>query len=97
MSRWASDTIALMEAVLTGNSEKTVLVGHGVGAWISFVVAQKRPDLVAGIVGMAADPDFTEELLWKKLPEDVKNRIVSSLHARAKWITFSGSAPADAG
>ena len=41
-----------MEAALAGNSEKTVLVGHGVGAWISFVVAQKRPDLVAGIVGM---------------------------------------------
>ena len=39
-----------------------VLVGHGIGAWISFLIALKRPDLVRGIVGISADPDFTEDL-----------------------------------
>lgn len=85
VGRWASDTIALMEAALANNSEKTVLVGHGVGAWISFVVAQKRPDLVAGIVGIAADPDFTEELLWKKLPQNVKDKIMTEGVAEIEW------------
>lgn len=85
VGRWATDTIALMEEVFTGNLEKTVLVGHGVGTWISFVIAQKRPDLVAGIVGMAADPDFTEELLWKTLPEDTKNKIMNDGVANIHW------------
>jgi pimeloyl-ACP methyl ester carboxylesterase len=85
VGRWASDTITLIEQVLSNSNEKTVLVGHGVGAWISFVIAQKRPDLVAGIVGMAADPDFTEELLWKKLPDDVKSKIMNEGVATIDW------------
>lgn len=55
------------------------------GAWISFVVAMRRPDLVSGIVGLAADPDFTEELLMKRLPEEVKARIMNEGSADVKW------------
>lgn len=89
MGRWAADSIAIIEQVLKPPDGKprgkAVLVGHGVGAWISFVVAMKRPDLVAGIVGMAADPDFTEELLWKKLPEETKTEIMEKGVADVKW------------
>jgi hypothetical protein len=35
-------------------------------------VAARRPDLVAGLVTMAADPDFTEDLLWKNLKDEEK-------------------------
>lgn len=56
---------------------KSILVGHGIGTWISFLIAAKRPDLVSGIVGMSADPDFTEELLWKSLSQDIKNKIMN--------------------
>ena len=75
LSRWVEDTIALMEKVLV--NKKVLLVGFGVGSWISFVIAAKRPDLVKGIVALATDIDFTEELLWKKLPEDIKNKIMT--------------------
>ena len=89
MGRWAADTVLLVEEVLRSpggkHQEKAVLVGHGVGAWISFVVAMKRPDLVSGIVGLSADPDFTEELLMKKLPEEVKARIMNEGVAEVKW------------
>lgn len=86
VGRWAEDTVTIIENVLSlPVQKKVVLVGHGVGAWVSFVVAQKRPDLVAGIVGLAADPDFTEELLWKKLSDDVKAKIMNEGVATITW------------
>lgn len=62
-----------------------ILVGHGVGAWISFVVAERKPFMVGGIVGMAADPDFTEELLWKKLSDDIKEKIMKDGVCDIQW------------
>jgi pimeloyl-ACP methyl ester carboxylesterase len=62
--------LQLIEAVCPDN--KVVLVGGGVGGWVSILIALQRPDLVAGIVGLGADPDFTENLLWKELPEETK-------------------------
>ena len=55
------------------------------GAWISFLIALRRPDLVAGIVGLSADPDFTEELLWKSLSEDIKQQIMTAGSAEITW------------
>jgi pimeloyl-ACP methyl ester carboxylesterase len=34
---------------------------------------------------MAADPDFTEELLWKKLSEDIKTKIMTEGVATIDW------------
>ena len=87
VSRWAKDTIQLIEKLLGTAQGKPVLVGHGVGAWIAFLIASTRPDLVSGIVGLAADPDFTEELLWKKLPEDIKEKIMTEGSYEITWGT----------
>ena len=89
VGKWASDSIMLMESVLDvgKSSGKVILVGHGVGAWVSMLVASKRPDLVSGIVGLSADPDFTEELLWKTLPEDKKQEIMNKGVAEITWGT----------
>lgn len=64
---------------------KVILVGHGMGAWISFLIAQRRPDLVSGIVGLSADPDFTEELLWKSLSEEIKSKIMTEGVCEITW------------
>ena len=85
VGRFVRDTITLIDKLLGTSQGKVVLVGHGVGAWVAFLVAMKRPDLVSGIVGMAADPDFTEELLWKKLPEDVKDKIMKDGVCEITW------------
>jgi len=87
VGRWAADTILLLDKVLGKAEGKVILVGHGVGSWVSFLVAASRPDLVSGIVGLSADPDFTEELLWKKLPEDVKAKIMNEGVAEIEWGT----------
>jgi pimeloyl-ACP methyl ester carboxylesterase len=37
-----------------------VLIGSSMGGWIALLAAKHRPDRVAGIVGVAAAPDFTD-------------------------------------
>lgn len=41
-----------------------VLVGSSMGGWISLLVARAMPEKVAGLVTIAAAPDFTEDSMW---------------------------------
>ena len=41
-----------------------VLVGSSMGGWISLLLARSQPDRVAGLVTIAAAPDFTEDSMW---------------------------------
>lgn len=90
ITRWTTDSIQLIDHLLLqevkdASGAKVVLVGHGVGAWIAFLIALKRPDLVAGILGISADADFTEELLWKILPESIKEAILRDGVCEVQW------------
>ena len=40
-----------------------LVVGSSMGGWIMLLVALARPERVAGLIGVAAAPDFTEDLL----------------------------------
>lgn len=85
ISRWKGDTITLLETVVPPSTHRrVVVVGAGVGGWLACLVAVERPDLVGGIVGLAADPDFTEDLLMKRLPADVISRIMDGME-QVKW------------
>ncbi len=57
---WAEDAVAAIDALTDG---PVILVGSSMGGWISFLV-QRRIDRVAGMVGIAAAPDFTEDSMW---------------------------------
>lgn len=85
ISRWFADAVTLIENVTPPSEYKrVVVVGAGVGGWIACLLAMRRPDLIGGIVGLAADPDFTEDLLLKRLPAEVIDRIMSGLE-NVKW------------
>ena len=54
---WFADASAAISALTEGPQ---ILIGSSMGGWISLLVARAMPDRVAGLVGIAAAPDFTE-------------------------------------
>ena len=66
IGRWAGDAIAVLDALTEGPK---ILVGSSMGGWIMLEVALARPDRVEALVGIAAAPDFTEDLIWNAWPE----------------------------
>ena len=56
LSRWRNEVLALIDHVGGGN---VLLVGSSMGGWLMLTVALALQDRVAGIVGIAAAPDFT--------------------------------------
>lgn len=64
---WYEDAVAIIEALTEGPQ---VLVGSSMGGWVSLLIARERPDLVAGLVTIAAAPDFTEDGMWSSFDAD---------------------------
>lgn len=58
---WAADAMAAIADLTTG---KVILVGSSMGGWISLLVAKAMSEKIAGLVGIAAAPDFTEDSMW---------------------------------
>ena len=61
ITEWFADACAVIAAQTTGPQ---VLVGSSMGGWIALLVARAMPDRVAGLIGVAAAPDFTQDLMW---------------------------------
>ena len=54
---WLGQALHLLDNVVEG---PVVLVGSSMGGWIGLLVAMRRPERVAALVGIAAAPDFTD-------------------------------------
>jgi pimeloyl-ACP methyl ester carboxylesterase len=68
IGRWLDDTLAVLDQLTEG---KLVLVGSSMGGWLSLLAGRARPERLAGLVLIAAAPDFTERMLLNGLsPED---------------------------
>lgn len=56
---WTEDAICVLDLLTEGPQ---VLVGSSLGGWIMILVALRRRDRIAGLIGTAAAPDFTEDI-----------------------------------
>ncbi|MDB5699019.1 MAG: alpha/beta hydrolase [Alphaproteobacteria bacterium] len=56
LADWRDDALAMVDQVAEG---PVVLVGSSMGGWLMLHVALARPDRVAGLIGIAAAPDYT--------------------------------------
>ena len=70
---WAQDASAIIDHVADG---PLVLVGSSMGGWIMLLAALARPDRIAGLVGLAPAPDFTEALIWNRLSDGDRDRLL---------------------
>jgi pimeloyl-ACP methyl ester carboxylesterase len=57
IGRWTDDALALIDHVWPRG--KILLVGSSMGGWIALLAGQALKDRLAGMVGVAAAPDFT--------------------------------------
>lgn len=72
---WAADAKAAISALTRGPQ---VLVGSSMGGWISLLVARAMPERLAGLVGIAAAPDFTEDSMWGGFSEAQKAEMAAT-------------------
>lgn len=66
---WRDNTLAVLDKLTQGPQ---ILIGSSMGGWIMLLVTLLRQERIAGLVGIAAAPDFTEQLIWNALPEHAK-------------------------
>lgn len=71
---WAEDAMAAITALTDGPQ---VLAGSSMGGWISLLVARAMPERIAGLVGIAAAPDFTEDSMWAGFTDDQRTTLAS--------------------
>lgn len=71
---WAEDAAAIIGELTEGQQ---VLVGSSMGGWISLLIARAMPEKLAGLVTIAAAPDFTEDSMWAGFDDAQKRAIVS--------------------
>lgn len=72
---WHEDTLAVIDNLTEG---PVIPVGSSMGGWQSLLLARARPERVAGLVTIAAAPDFTEDGYWAGFSEAQKRELEES-------------------
>lgn len=78
---WLNNTLNVIDQL---TNKPQILVGSSMGGWIMLLAALARPERISSLIGLAAAPDFTEELIWDFLSLDQKESLLKN-----KKIDFS--------
>lgn len=78
ISLWLAEARAVVEHFCDG---PTVIVGSSMGGWLALLLvralrAAGTGDRVAGLVLIAPAVDFTEILMWQRMPEEIRREIL---------------------
>jgi pimeloyl-ACP methyl ester carboxylesterase len=84
ISLWTADALTVIDRLTHG---ELILIGSSMGGWIALLVALARPDRVAGLMGIAAAPDFTEALMWNAMTPWEQDRLLHEgvLHVPSQY------------
>lgn len=77
ISDWLADALAVIAAK---GGEAPVLVGSSMGGWIALLAARRlaaEGRRLGGLVLIAPAPDFTEDLMWARFPEEIRQAILT--------------------
>lgn len=79
IGRWRDDAVAVMDRLTEG---ELVLIGSSMGGWLALLAALARPQRVRGMLLIAPAVDFTEALIWQRLPQDAREQIMTA----GEWL-----------
>lgn len=74
---WAEDAAAVLADLAAGPQ---ILVGSSLGGWIALLLARSGAFPVAGLVTVAAAPDFTEDSMWAGFTEAQRRALAAEGH-----------------
>ncbi|UWR04265.1 alpha/beta hydrolase [Ruegeria conchae] len=67
---WHEDTLAAVSRLTAG---PLIIVGSSMGGWQALLLARVMPERIAGMVTIAAAPDFTEDGYWASFSDQQKS------------------------
>lgn len=73
IGEWFADA---QEAITKLTEGPQILVGSSMGGWISLLVARAMPERVAGLVTIAAAPDFSEQGFWAGFTDSQRETVM---------------------
>jgi pimeloyl-ACP methyl ester carboxylesterase len=79
VGRWKADALAILDEVTEGPQ---ILVGSSIGGWIMLLAALARPARIHALIGIAAAPDATEDLMWGEMPPEQRATLTRDGHIR---------------
>jgi pimeloyl-ACP methyl ester carboxylesterase len=86
IGRWRDDALAVIDTLAKAD---LVLVGSSMGGWIALLAGLARPERIKAMLLIAPAVDFTEALLWPRLPKDARQRILE----HGEWLRPSAYDP----
>lgn len=72
ISTWLADATEVLDKLAEGPQ---VLVGSSMGGWIALLLAMQRKERLAGLVGLAPAPDFSEDIYNKEFGEEERRHL----------------------
>lgn len=74
ISSWVEDMMDVIAHVC--DQRRVILIGSSMGGWLSLLAARQDSKRVVGVIGIAAAPDFTDEIFFERLGQKQRDIIM---------------------
>ena len=74
IGQWMEDALFVIDYCTTG---KLILIGSSMGGWIMLLIATVLKDRLFGLIGIAAAPDFSEDLMWSQFHDETRKKLIN--------------------
>jgi len=74
ISQWLLDSLEIFDKISDG---KQIVIGSSMGSWLMLLLALERSRRIHSLISIACAADFTEDLIWKKMSEENKEKLLA--------------------